>query len=508
MNDPKATPTSSPLPIALLKALNDKLSAEVGINYSADRFSDLYRHFKTIAKEFEFRHVDDCIKWLTDHQLTDRQLSVIASHLTIGETYFFREPALFDHLSQEILPELITARRKGRLYLNLWSAGCASGEEPYTLAIILSKLIPDWKDWSINIFASDLNHHFLAKAKMAKYTNWSMRACQPDLVARYFKKDGESAFIFDPSLRSMVQFQKLNLARPDDYHQFVEVGSMDIILCRNVFIYFSEETAHKVTAKMSEFLTPKGYLFVSPSELSAVVEDKYHKLTYSGGTYFEKSDGKPRLKAVKASPVVQPLLSKPKPMPLAAAKSGTSPFDFNFIDIKPKLAVPAELDAKFKKAQKLFEQGAWQEVAQVLLGLYEHQYKEAEVASMLSRSYANRNWLVEALAWNTIAIEKDNLNYLHYYLRASILEARGDTEEAVDCFRQTLFLNPESVIAQFAVSNLLIKIGRRTKAKSHLKSAQRLLLDYEDDDIIPDSEGLTAGSLKLIVNSLSESAHD
>ena len=144
--------------------------------------------------------------------LTRPQLHALASHLTVGETYFFRERKTFDALSNVILPELISRRRGREQRLRLWSAACCTGEEAYSLAILLQQLLPDWKDWNVTILATDINERFLQKAAAGIYGEWSFRDCGPLFKERHFTRAPDGRYQVAAHVRDWVKFAQLNLA--------------------------------------------------------------------------------------------------------------------------------------------------------------------------------------------------------------------------------------------------------------------------------------------------------
>ena len=154
--------------------------------------------------------------------------------LTNGETYFFRDHGQFDLLRLRLLPELIERRRDAKT-LRLWSAGCSSGEEAYSLAMLLDMLLPKRDGWNILILGSDIDEAALAKARRGHYGQWSFRMAPPALKQRYFQRKGDE-WMLDERIRSMVTFRTSNLI--GETFPSAELRDMDLILCRNVFIYF------------------------------------------------------------------------------------------------------------------------------------------------------------------------------------------------------------------------------------------------------------------------------
>jgi chemotaxis protein methyltransferase CheR len=144
----------------LLAQLSDVIAAQMGLHFPRGRWHDLERGIRAAARELDFRDVAACIQWLLSSSLTQHRIAILAGHLTIGETYFFREPLVFAMLEEEILPALMRTRRERTRRLRIWSAGCATGEEPYSIAISISKVIPDMQEWDITLLATDINPRF------------------------------------------------------------------------------------------------------------------------------------------------------------------------------------------------------------------------------------------------------------------------------------------------------------------------------------------------------------
>jgi chemotaxis protein methyltransferase CheR len=488
----------------LLSALNTKLSAQLGIHHSPERMKDLERNLKHIAHDLKFQHVPDCLDWLVRENLTAQQLRALATHLTVGETYFFRNPALFYLLEHEVLPTLIQNRRISDKRLVIWSAGCATGEEPYSIAILLTKLIPDLADWNIHIQASDINHRFLTKARAGSYTEWSMRACPPQLRGTFFKHRPDSIYDIRPSLKSLVQFDEFNLVDIDSYPAVLTHGPIDIILCCNVFIYFSEAMSQSITARMHQYLSPDGYLFVGPNEFSAVAPQLFKRINYEGGTFFKKQTG-PDLARPDAT-ALEPA-REPRRLPAAAPPSTferQAPIAAKRQEKRPDLSSAKEISDSCANARSLAANASWKAVIDLLLPLQGPGHNSVESAALLSEAFANQNKLSEALHWNSKAIAMDTLNPAYYYHRAILHEAQNNTEQAIGALRQALYLNPDDIMAQFTIANLFKKTGKTTRARRHLKIAQRLLLRNNDEDLVPDSDGLTAGALTRLIHDLSK----
>jgi len=219
------------------------------------------------------------------HRHEEHQLFV--SLITNNETYFFREEAQLDVLSREILPALKeNLIKKGQRRLRIISAGCSSGEEVYTLAMILLESGQFLWDWDILITGIDIDARIIAKADKGVYTGRAFQTTPPHFIDRYFNKCVEGLQVKD-SLRRITSFSRGNLL---DLENLLEAGSADIIFCRNVLIYFSEDTARQLVARFAQLLRPEGLLFLGHSESLARISSQYLPTRFSGAIIYRKRD--------------------------------------------------------------------------------------------------------------------------------------------------------------------------------------------------------------------------
>ncbi len=190
-------------------------------------------------------------------------LGAIIDAITTQETLFFRDNSPFDALQHKAIPNIIDARDGAAQprRLRLWSAACSTGQEPYSMAIILRELIPDIDRWDVNILATDISDAAIKKASLGVYARHEIQRGLNDLqLHKYFIQQADSWKIKD-EVRSMVAFKKLNLLE-----KFVGMGPFDVIFCRNVAIYFNREDKAALFNRLADLLLPEGYLFVGSSE--------------------------------------------------------------------------------------------------------------------------------------------------------------------------------------------------------------------------------------------------
>ena len=187
--------------------------------------------------------------------------------VTINETHFFRNRPQMQALESEILPELIKARAESRR-LRIWSAACSSGEEPYSVAMVLHRLLRGQSGWDVLIHGTDIDHQALAKAAAGLYGNWSFREVPADVKQEYFTQTEEHRYLLSPEIKRMVKFSRLNLV--DDLYPTAEsqTDRMDLVICRNVLIYFREEAIRRIVGRFHESLVDNGWLVVGHAEPS------------------------------------------------------------------------------------------------------------------------------------------------------------------------------------------------------------------------------------------------
>jgi len=185
--------------------------------------------------------------------------------LTNLESYFFRDKEQCKLLKTKILSELIQRHQVDKT-LRLCSAGCSTGEEPYSLAIMLNELIPDIDSWNLVIFGIDINQEALDKAKKGIYRAWSLRSIDPKIKHEYFKRI-ENHYHIDDKIKSLVKWQQVNLVKDPFPQAHLDLQAFDLIICRNVFIYFESSAIAQALDKFYHALQPLGYLITGHSEL-------------------------------------------------------------------------------------------------------------------------------------------------------------------------------------------------------------------------------------------------
>ncbi len=450
------------VPLNVREQLSDYIASRTGLDFPNARWQDLERGLASAMKELGFQDLMAGAEWLLTTPLTKTELDVVVSHLTIGETYFFREKKTFEVLKETVLPRLINARRITDRRLRIWSAACCTGEEPYSLAILLRELIPDIADWNVTILATDINVRFLKKATAAVYRDWSFRETPDWVKDRYFDRTSDGSYSIKPEIKRLVSFVQLNLVEDVFPSLTVETNAMDLIFCRNVLMYFSSAQAEKVVANLRRALVNDGWLVVSPSETSQKLFNQFVTVNFPGLILYRKGQKQTALQTT----------SVPE----------WSPIQFNtHDDFQSTSVLPSP------------------PVSSVPV-------TDSKSFALLTRSLADQGKLTDALQWCDRWVHAEKLDALGHYLRAIVLQELGDVDQARVSFQKSIYLKPEFILSYFALGNLDRSQGRRAQAARQFANALRLLENLRQDDVLPESDGLTAGRLTEIISSINETS--
>ena len=218
---------------------------------------------------------------------------LLTQEITTGESYFFRDRGQISVLREHLFPTLIKAKRAAvesgqqtQLSLRVWSAGCSTGEEAYTLAILLRDLLPDIAQWNLQILATDVNPAAIQKAELGLYKRWSFRQTSPDLK-RHFTETAQGWQIHS-HIRQMITFRHGNLLQDSAPTTFSITHGMDLILCRNVFIYFGAEAIAQVLRRFHDSLSPEGYLMVGHAELQGQDLSQFQTLNFPESLVYQR----------------------------------------------------------------------------------------------------------------------------------------------------------------------------------------------------------------------------
>lgn len=468
------------------------IASNMGLYFPIDRRDMVGRSLAEAAVELGYHNMKEFIQWFLSATLKKDQIEILASYLTISETYFWREQQVFDALTQNILPELVTAKKDKEKSLTIWCAGCSTGEEAYSLAIALCRIIPKIKEWKIEILATDINIKALSKARNGIYGSWSFRNSPSWLKEFYFTRLNNKEYEVIPEIKEMVTFSSFNLARGNYITSISENNKMDVIFCRNVLMYFTGEWATRVSQNLFDLLTVDGWLVVSSCELSSDLFPKLIPVNFPGSVVYRK--GKEELitsslhsyldhnqllfnnlqSAVQSPVVLNQLLS---------VDNTLNPFDEAGQNI---FGPPNQIEPELAENAK----------TQLLSKIREDNLK---VSKTSIRFLADKGHLEEALLICNDAIFNNKLTPGLYYLRANILQEQDKFNDAIKSLKQAIYIDPDYIMGHFTLGNIFIRRGIIKKAKQYFNNALELLKKMSNDDIPAESEGLSVNHLRGII---------
>lgn len=440
----------------LLSEVSGIVERRAGLRF--DRLEDLLRRIGSGIGGLGFSDVEEFLCAFTSEQGGARQLDLIAELFVTGETYFFRDFGLFAALRERILPELIRARAAARR-LKIWSAGCATGEEAYSLAALVSDLLPLRGKWEISVLGTDLNPAFLERARRASYREYSFRTNPDQVKLRYFAPGRSGAWTVLPSIRELTSFSRLNLVE-DPFP-----ADIDLVLCRNVLMYFSPAHAGRVLRKLHDCLADDGWLVVAPQELSLLSRTPFLPVWLPGAQGFRKSVGE--------RPAIEPAAIPSAPAAEPAVDQG----------IQPEPFVPERTDERTPRE------------------LHDELQEQARASAM----EGNLRGAIELVRR---AIKEHRTDAASHYFLATLQLELGDVAGAGVALRRVLFLDRDWTPAHLLLGGIALRAGDFRTARRHFRNAVASLAGRDAGAPVTGSEGLTVSAVEQACRAALEGLED
>lgn len=264
-------------------AFSELVHQKAGINLHEGKKELVRARLARRIREGSFNGFRDYFNFIISEKSGDELVQLLDS-ISTNLTHFFREPRHFNYMAQDILPRLSESGKKNGKQLRIWSAGCSTGEEPYSIAMVVMENMPSTAGWDIKILATDLSTKVLATASGGMYYQDSLKDVSQSLLRRYFQKGRgkwEGYYRVKPSIKKTIYFRRLNLIEPFPFSK-----PFDLIFCRNVMIYFNKETQADLVARFYDALAKDGHLFIGHSESLTGVS---HNFKYVQPTIYRKT---------------------------------------------------------------------------------------------------------------------------------------------------------------------------------------------------------------------------
>ncbi|MBI2805979.1 MAG: hypothetical protein HYX68_13445 [Planctomycetes bacterium] len=421
--------------------------------------------------------IDDPLQYVDRLDTDERALDDLLTELTVGETYFFREPAHFQFIQHRIVPEILRQRGSDHA-LRIWSAACASGEEAYSLAILFEQIgLGD----RIHLTATDISRAALTKARHGLYSAWSLRGDGACAAFPALTPVGKN-YRLDENTRRRAQFSALNLAL-DVYPSFATgIWGMDLILCRNVLIYFDKETVRRTAQRLYQSLTVGGWLIAASADPPLWDHAPFEVIADLDGLFYRKPGGE-TVRPVKTTPALaveevrRAAVSEPEATDAAV----------------PRLMVPARAEGGLDSARLALRDGVDTGSVQGSVDSEDG----AEAAARQVRVLAN----LDPAAARTLCAQATGqfpLSAELHFLNAMLWFDRGRNDEAANAMRRVLYLDRTLAIAHFTLGAILRQRGDAAGACRAYRNARNLCGCRPADEPVPFGEGETAGRLAEI----------
>jgi chemotaxis protein methyltransferase CheR len=473
----------------------DMLYQRVGLNYPERKRSDLAY---AVGQALHAMAYTDLQRFYQEAEAGGLAWETLLSHATIGETYFFRNSAQFTALREQIVPDIL--RRRGTLgHVRIWSAGCSSGEEPYSIAMTLKDVLPDHASLHTSILATDLNLEFLARAQSGLYGTWSFRETSEHVRDRYFKPEGNRWRLND-DIRRMVRFARLNLV--EDAYPAIMNGTcaLDIIFCRNVTIYFDTATTRAIVERFYKALVPGGWLIVGHAEPQSGVYDQFEVHNFVNTVVYRKPPNAPLF---AFDPQNGTFSAGQKPLLTPSASVAVKPPQ---ITASPAFSISNGLPAQapVKVALRRHET-TMIEPDRPSTAICESPKEEPIKLVQLGRACANRGEWDAAEAHCRHALTLDPLCRAGHYLLAQIFEHHEKLDEALAEYRRSVYLDPGFVPGTIGMANVWRQLSRPEEASRNYRNALKQLARIAPETSFDDADGVTPRDLQIYVTQQLES---
>ena len=265
--------------------IRDFILERSGIYFAENKMYLVKNRLAKRMEELQIKTVRDYF-YHVKYDLSMREFNRLMDLVTTNETSFFRNEPQLLAFSDEVLPILIAEKMKqrGPKTLKIWSAGCSTGEEPYTLAIQILEKLHTLSGWNVEIIANDISEQVLQKARHGEYTGITLRNVKPELLSRYFTASGDT-YKVKPEVKMMVKFSHVNL---NDPRQISMINGMDVVFCRNVMIYFNDEVKKHLVRGFYNALRPGGYFFIGHSETLHGISKAFKLVYFKNALVYQK----------------------------------------------------------------------------------------------------------------------------------------------------------------------------------------------------------------------------
>ncbi len=477
-----------------------------------DHQMDKFR--ETVCKSCKRLNFPDCESYIKSLQQQSFDSSIqedLIAGITVGESYFFRDKAQMEYLKNKLFPSLIEKRRKqGSLYLRIWSAGCSDGQELYSMVIILHQLLPDLADWKLHLLGTDINIDALSRAIKGQYSEWSFRSIDNGIRNTFFSKK-KNYWQIKNSIKKLTKFSYLNL-NSDNYPSISsEINTIDLILCRNVFIYFDKSTAEVVMNKFYQSLLPGGYLLQSASDLQDfnISEFKHHFVDST--SYYIKSEVPEEHQlsdimeeqgySFNSETVGEKTENIIDELKFNTSENATTRKETPQENIINRMASSEDMKKCYSSIIRLLFTEKWSEALTLINKRIELGDDNSLIWQFKAKSLANLGQSEIALKAIELSIKHEPRDKHSHFIKALIHMEFKDLKGYEEALRRTLYLDRHFLEANYHMGLLLLSQGSQKKGILYMKTALDIAENEDPIRYLHDSAGMSHGRMAAILRS-------
>ena len=461
----------------------------------------------------------------------DKFIERLVAEVTVGESYFFRNEHHFRALREQVIPQIVRENTNRRA-IRIWSAGCATGEEPYSIAILLDELLGprpslhkpstvQASDWSFSILGTDLNPEFLDRARIASYRPWSFRLTKVHEDRNYFEREGDS-YRLVPRVRDHVRFAFLNLGKDVYPSPLTGTLGLDLIVFRNVAIYLRPEVTAEIIERFCRALRPGGWLLLGETELNLAPNKGFEAQRFDQATFYRKTGDSTVLGDESLSPSPLPVLAT---VALAAqARRGiyvqtSVPELPEWVPLPKragtlKTATLAETSrssdrdstASWQEIESSVENRQWDQAERTLERITENQ-KRAHIRLRYIQLLLSKAEVIRARKMLSICLTEDPLLLEAQFLQCSFALEASDLNGAEQACRRALYVDRQCLMAHFHLALIQKQKGDQAGSERSLKTTLKLAEGKDPHGLVQYGEGVCYGRLKEMAKTLLGSSH-
>jgi chemotaxis protein methyltransferase CheR len=432
--------------------LKEHVIAATGLAYYQDKDGELATHLAHRMTDLRIASCDAYLARLADGRAGEQEFDSLAVNLTIGETFFFRHRELFDALKSTVIPAILRRNADSRR-LRVWSAGCSIGAEAYSLSILLAREFEaELAGWDVSILGTDINREFLVQAQRGEFSEWAFRTTTPDLRTTCFLPAG-SHWRIREAYRQGVSFQYHNLVQHPFPSLVNNLAAFDLILCRNVMIYFDPQIAARLASQFHDCLVPGGWLAVGHAEPNVDLFRAFRTVNGAGVVLYQRT----------ADEVTVSIPVTATSVPAWAPPAFDAP-----PAVAPRPSAPAAIVPKSPPKRPSL----------------------ADIRVLLDRG----DWNAAAAACRQLETA-ERLNPTWHLYQALLSEQLGQHSQAEQALRRAIYLQRDCILAHYYLGLWQQRNHDAAGAERSLRNVLALVAGRPAEEVIADADGLTVGDL-------------